>query len=57
MAVLFFAITVSVPCSAADGEAVYSTKDGTWEQVDDTTWTMDKGGGRAGGYHAGQGRG
>lgn len=44
MAVLFFAITVSVPCSAADGEAVYSTKDGTWEQVDDTTWTMDKDG-------------
>lgn len=37
-------LTVSVPCSAADGEAVYSTKVGTWEQVERYDRTMDKGG-------------
>ena len=34
----------SKPDSAEDDNAIYSTTGGTWEKVNDTTWTMDKDG-------------
>lgn len=44
MVCIYFLLAVFNPLSVQAEDVVYSTVGGTWEKVNDTTWTMDKNG-------------
>lgn len=44
MVCIYFLLAVLNPLSVQAEDVVYSTVGGTWEKVNDTTWTMDKNG-------------